>query len=424
MHMTGYRCMSCGNAWGDDLQEYACPSCGGNLDVTYDYELIRSLLELEPLFASGRTDIFRYLPFLPVADTDSAPLLKVGGTPLYHAVRLGKEAGLNMVYLKDDTGNPSSSFKDRASAIVLARARDTGARVIACASTGNAGSSMACLAAGVGLPCVIFVPEKAPPAKIAQLLIYGARVLAVRGSYDDARDLCLKVCGEKGWFNRNTGFNPFTREGKKTCSYEICEQLEWNPPDRVVVAAGDGNIISGIWKGMKDLHAAGLIDRLPRIDAAQAVGSSAISKTVHRLRDNGYVPAGDDWTGVSVERVEADTLADSISVDMPGDGLAAVRAVIESEGSAVTVSDEAILDAVRELAGLTGVFAEPSAAASWACLKQMSSENIVKSDDRIVCLISGNGLKDFSSARRVAGNPEVINPCPQDAFNAVARLGL
>ncbi len=422
MYMTGFACLACEATYPADFDGYLCPDCGGNLDVTYDYELIRKHLDHEAIFPAERADAFRFKPFLPIRDIDLAPPLRIGMTPLYHAPRLGETIGLNQLYLKDEAFNPSHSFKDRASAIAITRARETGAQVVAGASTGNAGSSMACMAASVQMPCVVFVPEKAPAAKIAQLLIYGANVIAVRGTYDQAFDLCFEVCREKGWFNRNTGYNPFTREGKKTCSFEICEQFDWRPPDRVVVATGDGNIISGIWKGMRDLYAAGLIKQLPRIDCAQAEGSSAISRAVQKLKQS---PAETyDWSKVRIEPIQADTIADSISVDLPRDGLAAVRAVIESGGNAVTVPDDAILASIAEIARRTGVFAEPSAATTWACVKKMVEQGLIQKDERVVCLLTGSGLKDIANARKVAGEPTLIDPEPKAALDALGRMGL
>jgi threonine synthase len=281
---------------------------------------------------------------------------------------------------------------------------------------------MACLAASVGLPCVIFVPEQAPPAKLAQLLVFGAHVLAVRGTYDDAYDLCRKVCEARGWFNRSTGYNPFTREGKKTCSFEICEQLDWDAPDRVVVPTGDGNILSGIWKGMRDLHAIGLISRLPKVDCAQSEGSAAVSNAVWKLRAAKPGPASPDWSKVRIEAVKAATLADSISVDRPRDGLAALRAVIESGGEAVTVPDAEILAAIPEIARQAGVFAEPAAACAWACLKRMAKEGRVNPEERVVCLITGSGLKDVGNARKTAGRARVMDPTVEAASAALDEL--
>ena len=419
MYFTGFRCFACDAKEPVDFRGYVCPACGGNLEIVYNYERLKVELGPERMVSAGRPDIFRYANLLPIKNADLAPPLRVGMTPLYHADRLGARIGLPHLYLKDDGLNPSASFKDRAGAVALVRAREIGAKVIAGASTGNAGSSMACLAASVGMPCVIFVPQKAPPAKIAQLLVFGAKVLAVRGTYDDAFDLCLKVCERRGWFNRNTGFNPFTREGKKTCSFEICEQLGWHAPDRVIVPTGDGNILSGIWKGMRDLHAVGLIDRLPKIDCAQSAASAAVSQAVWKLRAAHPAPETIAWRHVHIEPVKATTIADSISVDIPRDCLAAVRAVIESGGQAYTATDDEILAAIPELARFAGVFAEPAAACAWACLRKMTEKNDVRPDERVVCLITGNGLKDVASARKAAGEPIVIDPTVEAAEAAL-----
>ncbi|HOW97763.1 MAG TPA: threonine synthase [Kiritimatiellia bacterium] len=422
MFFTGFECIACAATQPSSFKGFTCPACGGNLTVTYDYDGLKNRVGKERLVTFGRPDLFRYAPLLPLERPGLASPLRIGWTPLYPAPRLGTPLGLKHLYLKDDGLNPSASFKDRAGAVALVRARETGARVIAGASTGNAGSSMACLAASVGMPCVIFVPEKAPPAKIAQLLVFGARVMAVRGTYDDAFDLCMKVCAERGWFNRNTGHNPFTREGKKTCSFEICEQLGWHAPDRVVVATGDGNILSGIWKGMKDLHAVGLIDRLPKIDCAQSEKSDAVTRAVQNVRQDHPRGAAVDWKRVAVEPVKATTLADSISVDAPRDGLAAVRAVIESGGEVCTVPDEEILSAIPELARGAGVFAEPAAACAWAVTRRLAMSGRIQPEEKVVCLITGNGLKDAGAARKAAGEPTLIKPTVEAALAVLADL--
>jgi threonine synthase len=367
----------------------------------------------------SRQDVFRYQPLLPVSRLELAAPLRVGWTPLYEAPRLGAMAGLKNLRLKDDGQNPSASFKDRAGAVALVRARETGARVLCGASTGNAGSSMACLAASVGMPCVIFVPEKAPAAKIAQLLVFGAKVLAVKGSYDDAFDLCMAVCARRGWFNRNTGHNPFTREGKKTVAFEIFEQLG-RIPEWVVVATGDGNILSGAWKGFRDLQEAGIADGTPKMLCAQSEESAAISAAARQLQAAGGTP---DWTKVEIAPVRATTLADSISVDIPRDGLAAVRAVVESGGAAVTVPDAEILAAIPEIARGAGVFAEPAASCAWAALKKAAREGIVRPEETVVCLITGNGLKDVARARQTTGEPISVEASVAAAMAVTEGLG-
>ncbi len=406
MYMNGYRCIACNASQVFDFDGFVCPACSGNLDISYDYDAIRERLGGDFPQTSG--DLFRFSALLPLKQPRPAFALNVGGTPLYPAQRLGERIGLQNLYLKDDTLNPSASLKDRASAITVGRAVDIGAQVISIASTGNAGSSLACLAAATGLSAVVFVPADAPKAKLTQMLAFGARVLAVKGNYDDAYDLCLAASREFGWFNRSTGYNAFTREGKKTCSYEIWQDLGKKAPDRVVVPTGDGNIISAIWKGWCDLRSVGLIDRLPKIDCVQSENSAAISKTIHELRSAGKPDI--DWSRVVLHEVNATTLADSISVDRPRDGLAAVKAVIQSGGEAVTVADEDILAAIPEMARSSGVFPEPAAAAPWAAVKKMVDNGLINVDERVVCIVTGNGLKDIANAGAAAGRAQEIEP--------------
>jgi threonine synthase len=406
--MNGYRCIACDVTQSGDYAGFVCPSCGANLDVRYDYDAARGG------FGEGN-DIFRYCALLPIRHAGTSLPLKIGGTPLYKTERLGETIGLRNLYLKDDTVNPSASIKDRASAVALQRALQTGADTVAVASTGNAGSSTACVAAAMGLRALVFVPENTPAPKLTQSLAYGATVLAVRGNYDDAYDLCLSAAHEFGWFNRSTGFNPFTREGKKTCSYEIWEQLG-RVPDRVVVPAGDGNILSGIWKGWRDLHAMGLIDRLPRIDCAQSDASAAISMAVERIRKSGSDP---DWSTFTIDKVDASTVADSISVDQPRDGLAAVRAIVESGGETVTVPDNEILASIPEIAGASGIFAEPAAAAAWAAVKRMFLEKRFGADELVVCLVTGNGLKDVANAGSIVGMARTIDPTLEAVYESL-----
>jgi threonine synthase len=407
--------MACSATQAADFDGFLCPACGGNLNITYDYAAAAK--EIDGKFPGGCQDLFRFLALLPLQQPRSPFPLRVGGTPLYPAPRLGELAGLRKLYLKDETLNPSASLKDRASAVAVTRALDIGASVISVASTGNAGSSLACLAAAAGLSAVVFVPASAPTAKLTQMLAFGARVLAIQGNYDDAYDLCLAASDEFGWFNRSTGYNAFTREGKKTCAYEIWQDLDGRAPDRVVVPTGDGNILSAIWKGWCDLKAVGLIDQLPKIDCAQSEASDAVSETIRRIRSNNN-PAV-DWSTVEVQEVKASTIADSISVDQPRDGLAAVKAVIQSGGEAVTVPDQEILAAIPEIASTAGVFPEPAAATPWATVKRMGREERIAKDELIVCIVTGSGLKDITNARSVAGEPQLIEPSLEAVRDAV-----
>lgn len=394
--VKGYRCISCHREYG--LQEilYTCRHCSGNLQVVYDYQNIKKRLSPRDFTESTDNSIWRYIELLPVKENSKRPPVHIGWTPLYKAEPLGKKLGLKNLYIKDDGRNPSASSKDRAGAVVVVHALEQGSNVITCASTGNAASSLACLTAPMDLHTVLFVPASAPRAKIAQLLVFGAVVITIEGTYDQAYDLCLKGSDEYGWYNRNTGYNPYTREGKKTVSYEICEQLGWKSPDKVFVPVGDGNLISGVWKGFVDLYEIGFIQRKPRLIACQAEKSDAIKRAF-------------ESDGV-IRPVSGRTIADSISVSLPRDGDAAVMAIMGSKGFALSVSDSKILEAIPELAVETGVFAEPAGAAPYAALKEAVARNLVEEDETVVLLVTGSGLKDIESAMKSTRKPFRIQP--------------
>jgi threonine synthase len=411
MKFVGYRCSLCGAEYAPEAVEYVCPRHGdlGNLEVVLDYAALGRTSAFDSITASRDNSIWRYLPLLPVDDPGFAgtPLRAVGWTPLYRADRLAADLGLRHLFVKDDGRNPTASFKDRASAVVVARAREINASLIAAASTGNAGAALAGMAAAAGQAALIFAPETAPPAKVAQLLMFGARVLLLKGNYDQAFDLCLQAAREFGWYCRNTGYNPFTAEGKKTAAFEICEQLSqghspksrvgWQAPDRIFVSVGDGNIISGIHKGLKDLLALGWIEKMPKLMGVQAQGSAACANAWRANTE-------------TITPVAANTLADSIAVDLPRDGVRAVRAVRETGGAYVVVRDAEILSAMSALARGAGVFAEPAGAAAYAGLVQAAQAGQVHSDESVVVLNTGNGLKDVKSAMQAAGEAVTIEP--------------
>jgi threonine synthase len=367
------------------------------LQVEYDYEAIRRGWNRAALANDRDRSIWRYAALYPLVTRIESP--PIGWTPLFPVPRLAERLGLRSLWIKDDGRNPSASLKDRASAIALLRARETGHDLVTGASTGNAGSSTALLAAALGMRARIFIPHTAPRAKVAQLLAFGAEALAVDGDYDQAFDLCLAATERFGWYNRSTGYNPFTREGKKSVSFEICEQLDWQVPDLVVVPVGDGNIISGAWKGFEEFHRLGFIDRLPRLLAVQAERSAAV---VGALEGDGtIVPAA------------GETVADSIAVSTPRDGEVAVQAVRASGGFGVTVSDNEILAAITEVARGCGVFGEPAGVTPYAGLKRAVEQDRIDPDWTIVLLVTGNGLKDVTSAMKVAGEPRTIPPDPE-----------
>lgn len=407
--ITGFACLGCERELSRETDLFTCPDCGENLDALYDYAGIAAVVDRDKISASKEPTLWRYEPLLPLYSRSGPPVLRVGGTPLMHVKRLGEWLGLERLYLKDDTCNPTCSYKDRASIVALLRAKEIGAEIVTTASTGNAASSMAGMAASIGMECIIFVPENAPVPKLTQMLMYGAHVFRVRGTYDDAFDLCGKAVERFGWYNRSTGVNPYTVEGKKTAAFEIAEAFGWEVPEWVLVPTGDGNILGGIGKGFQELRALGWIGRLPRMVAVQARGSSAIAQAFGR---------GDKKAG----SVEANTIADSISVGQPRDSIRALKVLYRSRGVAITVSDEDIMEASYALASLTGIFAEPSAAASLAGLKNMVEQKLVRPYERVVLMITGNGLKDVASAGKVVEMPPVIDPDPDALEEALKKI--
>ena len=403
--IAGLACLLCGRTYRPSQVDYVCPSHGreGILDVRYDYEYVGRRLTPDGLRADPDRTIWRYGPLLPVAEDAATPPLDVGWTPLYSAPRLAADLGLAEVWVKDDGRQPTASFKDRASAVAVVKAQEREAEIVSTASTGNAAAALSGICASVGLPNVIFVPASAPEAKIAQLLIYGSTVMLVEGNYDQAFELCLEACDRFGWYNRNTGFNPYMTEGKKTAMLELWEQLGGDLPDIVAVSVGDGCIIGGLHKGLKDLEALGWIDHAPRLLGVQSTGSSYLYEAWEQDEDVLTKPA-----------VAADTIADSISADLPRDRLKAMAAVRETGGAFVAVPDEEILAAIPELARGSGVFAEPAASAAYAGLAAAVRQGLVAPGERAAVISTGSGLKDVRSAMRavdlVGGSAHRVAP--------------
>ncbi|NLK36070.1 MAG: threonine synthase [Gracilibacteraceae bacterium] len=393
------KCVKCGREFKETEVLYTCPDCGieGILDVELDYDLIRKELNREYLKNNRNYSLWRYLPAIPVEDTKGIQPLQAGWTPLYNIGSLSKETGLGSFFLKDDSRNPTASLKDRASAVGVAKAIELGRTVMCAASTGNAASSLSGFAAAAGIKTYIFVPKTAPEAKITQLLIYGSNVFLVKGTYDEAVELCFKASDEFGWYNRSCAINPYLIEGKKTISYEICEQMNFQAPDIAVVAVGDGCTIGGVWKGFKECFELGLIDKLPKIVGVQAENSNPVTRA---FKSNTY----------EFEYRLPDTLADSISVGIPRNGIKALNALHESGGCMVDVSDEEILAAMKLLAQKTGVFGEPAGVTSFAGIMKMKELGLIKGDERVVSIVSGSGLKDIRSAMKAAGKASCVEP--------------
>ena len=402
-NVTGLRCVICGKVYQPDEVLYVCPDHGneGILEVEYDYTAVRA--EIGDVLPEASEGMFAYRPFLPVAEDISAPPLVVGGTPLQEAPRLAQAAGVAELWLKDDGRNPTASLKDRASAVALMKAQELGAEIVTTASTGNAAAALAGLAASVGQKTVIFVPKSAPAAKIAQLLVYGATVLLVEGTYDDAFDLCLAATEKFGWYCRNTGYNPYMAEGKKTVTFELYAQLmqqraaDAPPITHLFVSVGDGCIISGVYKGVRDLVATGFLAQMPKIIGVQAEGSAYLYEAWANGEDVLTKPP-----------IAANTVADSISAGLPRDRIKAITAVRQTNGAFITVTDEQILAAIPALAQGSGVFAEPASAATYAGFLKAAQTGLIGPDARVALILTGNGLKDVQSAMKSVGQAVTI----------------
>ncbi len=397
-----FQCIDCGAEYENDFM-YLCPKCAkenqpnqppkGVLRVLYDYKKIRSQTKKRKLFDKLRAN--EYIKILPINSIKSLSYLKVGKTPLYSIEKLEDKKLPFGLFLKDDSQNPTFSYKDRASELVSAYAKETGIDTIIAASTGNAGSSLAGICASQKQKAYIFVPASAPIAKLTQILMYGATLIPVDGTYDDAFDLSIKATEKFGWFNRNTAYNPFTIEGKKTASFEIYRQLQWTIPDRIFVPVGDGVILSGLYKGFYDLMMLGIINKIPQIVAVQSEGSSNIVNNLD-TSDFAYQPSK--------------TIADSISVDIPRNFFMAKYYLKTYNGIGIKVSDEEILQASKLLSKETGIFTEPASAAAFAGFLSFYKNDKIPADSKNVVMLTGSGLKDLKSVQNIIKMPDKIKP--------------
>lgn len=395
-----YLCTNCNKEYDGSQQMYLCPECSaenkadmpprGVLKTVYNYSDIKTKI-------SGFDDLKKngFIDLMPFEKLSSLPVLRVGNTPLYSFNSLdGMELPFEICF-KDDSQNPTFSFKDRASAVVSAWAKENGIETIVAASTGNAGSSLAGLCAAQGQKAIIMVPEAAPIAKLTQIIMYGATIVPVKGTYDDAFDLSIRATEEFGWYNRNTAFNPFTIEGKKTVSFELFEQLGFKIPDRIFVPVGDGVIISGVYKGFEDLLELGIIEKMPTIVMVQSEGSDNI---VRNMESDEFVSKA------------STTIADSISVDIPRNFYMAKQFLKKYNGEYLCVSDDEIIEASAILSRNTGIFSEPAATTAFAGLLSYHRKSKLEDNSRNVVLLTGSGLKDLKSVNKLLDIPDAIKP--------------
>lgn len=398
-----FECINCGRKYASNEVTYLCHECEkentqtlppkGVLKTLYEYDTIKSKAKQQDLFDYLEKDDF--LELLPINSKTNLPFLRVGKTPLYKIDALDGEKIDFELFLKDDSQNPTFSFKDRASYIVSGYAKENRINTIVAASTGNAGSSLAGICASQKQKAIIFVPASAPKAKLTQIVMYGAQIIPVAGTYDDAFDLSIEATKKFGWYNRNTAYNPFTIEGKKTVSFEIFSQLNKNIPDKIFVPVGDGVIISGVYKGFEDLLKLGIVNKVPTIVAVQSQGSSNIINNL------------DNETFISKP---SNTIADSIAVDIPRNFYMTKSYIKKYNGEFIAVSDEDIMKALLTLSKNTGIFSEPAAAAAFAGMLKYSKNNIIKNNSKNIVLLTGSGLKDLNSVQSLIDFPKPIKP--------------
>ncbi len=408
-HVKYGKCVRCGKTYAAVPDLTTC-ECGGILDIIYDYESIKARLTKEVLANRAERSMWRYRELLPIEEGAVPTPLRVGWSPLYEEPRLAQQLGLGRLFVKDDGQNPTASLKDRASAMAVAKAREAGAKVIACSSTGNAASSLAGNAAAAGLSTYIFVPSRAPKGKVAQLMTFGATVISVQGSYEETFELSKQAIDKWGWYNRNAAINPYLSEGKKTVALEIMEQLDWQTPDYIAISVGDGCTIAGLWKGLKDLYAIGFIDRLPRLISAQAAGCCPLNRAIE--------------TDTPWEPMEENTLADSIAVGVPRNADKALMAIRESDGLTVNVTDQEIMAAQQLLGRTCGVFGEPAGVTGTAGVKKLCEAGKIGRDDTVVSVVTGNGLKDVANAIAACGDPITIPSDMNRLLAAFAEKGI
>jgi threonine synthase len=401
-HVHALRCRECGRDY-DVAPIFTCEWCFGPLEVTYDYDAIRGAVSRESI-AAGPLSIWRYSDLLPV-DRNPAVDLGAGFTPLVRADRLAAELGLGEVWIKNDTTNPTNSFKDRVTAVALSKALEFGFKVAACASTGNLANAVAAHAAHAGLRSFVFVPANLEQGKIVTTAVYGGNVVAIDGNYDDVNRLCAELAGTYPWAFVNVNVRTFYAEGSKTLAYETAEQLGWQTPDHVVVPVASGSLLTKIRKGFDELYKVGLLDEEPavRVSGAQATGCS---------------PVATAWLGNSdtIKPVKPDTIAKSLAIGNPADGYFALDAVRQTGGGFGSVSDDEVRDAIRLLARTEGIFAETAGGVTVATLSALAAQGRIRSDERVVVYITGHGLKTLDAVVGHVGPTATISPT-LDAFH-------
>jgi threonine synthase len=395
--VTHQECINCGTKYDINDILYFCRRCGDILEVKYDFEELSRKLE-KSNWRDVPLSVWRYKDFMPIEDVSKIVSLNEGGTGLHSCHKLGKQLGLPQLYVKNEGENPTGSFKDRGMTVGVSKANELGAKNVICASTGNTSASLAAYAAKAGMQCTVLIPSgKIAYGKLSQAMIYGAKVLQVRGNFDESLDFVFKIAEKHPSIYLLNSINPFRVEGQKSLGFEICDQLDGEAPDRVVVPVGNAGNISAIWKGFTEFHRLGFIRKLPKMTGIQAEGSAPIAQMI-KTGAKKMVP-------VKVP----ETLATAIRIGAPVSWKKAVNAIRNSGGTAETVTDEEILAAQKLLARVEGIFVEPASASSIAGLIKLVNSGVIKKDERVVCVTTGHGLKDPDTAVKASEKPVEVD---------------
>ena len=395
--MTYQQCINCNEKYDIDKIIYFCKKCGDLLEIKYDYNKISEDLSKSD-WQNVPLSVWRYKDFMPVKDFSKIVSLQEGGTGFHQSKNLRKIIGIKQLFIKNEGENPTGSFKDRGMTVGVTKAVELGVKSVICASTGNTSASLAAYAARAGLNCTVLIPSgKIAYGKLSQAMIYGAKVIQVKGNFDESLDIVLQLSEKYKNIYLLNSINPFRIEGQKSLAFEICDQLNLKTPDRIIVPVGNAGNISAIWKGMKEFHRLGLLHKLPKMTGIQAVGSAPIAEAI-RNGSNTIVPVD-----------SPETVATAIRIGAPVSWKKALRAIRESKGTAETVTDEEIVEAQKLLAQTEGIFVEPASASSIAGLKKLLQQGKIAKDEQVVCVTTGHGLKDPDIAIKMSKKPIEVN---------------
>jgi len=391
--MVHQECINCKTTYGIDEIVYFCNKCGDILEIKVDFSELTETLKTSD-WKTKPLSVWRYRPLMPIHETTKLVTLGEGGTGLHLSQRLGNELDLKNLYIKNEGENPTGSFKDRGMTVGVTKAVELGVRHVICASTGNTSASLAAYAARAGIKCTVLIPSgKIAYGKLSQAMIHGAKVLQVKGNFDQALEFVFKIAEKHKDIYLLNSINPFRIEGQKSLGYEICEQLNNEAPDRIIIPVGNAGNISAVWKGFTEFYKLGYIKKLPKMTGIQAAGSAPIAQAIKNNSDK-IIP---------VENPE--TIATAIRIGAPVSWKKAVNAIHESKGTAETVTDDEILDAQKTLARIEGIFVEPASASSIAGLKKLVKNGVIGKDERVVCITTGHGLKDPDTAIKQSEKP-------------------